>query len=117
MPSLEVTYNCDERIAVIHDYDHFLTKLYFDESEIVEPREGGGWAQHHGRHGARAGQDGQGRRVRPSPFRVARVRRHYLAAGGQAHVQESELGRIFLFDTRGRGRGLVVGGGTGAGGV
>ncbi|KAL2289541.1 hypothetical protein FJTKL_01805 [Diaporthe vaccinii] len=50
MPSLEVTYNRDECTVVIRDYYHFLTKLYLDESEIVEPR-GGGLAQHHGRHG------------------------------------------------------------------
>lgn len=101
MTSLEVTYNRDECIAVIRDYYQFLTKLYLDESGIVEPRGQGERAQHHDKHGARAGQDGRGRRVRQSLFRVARVRRHYLAAGGQPHVQESDLGRIFLFDTRG----------------
>lgn len=42
MPSLEdVTYSREECIAEIRNYYDFLTKMYLDGSDVVEPPDGG----------------------------------------------------------------------------
>ncbi|TPX10620.1 uncharacterized protein E0L32_008506 [Thyridium curvatum] len=42
MPELEdVSYSFDECVAAVRDYYAFLAKMYMDESEIVDPPEGG----------------------------------------------------------------------------
>lgn len=40
-PLNEVKYSRDETVAAVRDFYAFLTKMYLDESEIVEPPEGG----------------------------------------------------------------------------
>jgi hypothetical protein len=44
MPNLEgITYSRDETVAAVRDYYQFLTKMYLDESKVIEPPPGG-WA-------------------------------------------------------------------------
>ncbi|KAF2132619.1 hypothetical protein P153DRAFT_363918 [Dothidotthia symphoricarpi CBS 119687] len=50
MPSLEdITYSRDETVAAVRDYYQFLTKMYLDETYIIEPPPEG-WAHITNRH-------------------------------------------------------------------